>query len=357
MNEQTITAMKADWLAFCDQNCKDDYEAIAARVAAPTPKKPARRWIFATSLVAAAAAIALVCLPLLNGHMATSDKMNGGNAPMAPDDGYYENLNGSVNGEDSSGDVDGDMIHGNEDPTDPRPSSSAITTQTTGDKNNGQSGNVTTADKNNGNATTAGTRPTTGMPNGGEQGGDNLAVQSFTNHYKMGTIRNYLLDYAYDTFGSEKFNEIVADIEAAKKADPYTYTGASIHFWVHKLNISKEKFIECNNKDKAFYEEQYKDVEDITDITFTDEEIDDIYNLTTAEFNQKYKAPTAVVAGEVIYPFEWFESNEVDLWLKQSFTVAQLQEAVANAKQTPNFPQSIITEVELKLEKYIFAVG
>ena len=367
MNEQTITAMKADWLAFCDQNCKDDYEAIAARVAAPTPKKPARRWIFATSLVAAAAAIALVCLPLLNGHMATSDKMNGGNAPMRGEDNPNDAVTPLYTTLPTTDKGDADGNGGTTIATTPSQSqhSSVITTQTTtGDKYDGCIGVPTPPDKNNGNATTAGTKPTTGnttaaggKPTTGDwdgQGGEIYdSIYFYVGLQKHSGLMNLFLDYARQNF-PDKVDAAKAKLTERYTGTPYAFTGNSMHFWVRELNMSRETFIEINERSKDFY----KDNEyNFSVYTFTDEEIDDIYNLTTAEFNQKYKAPTAVVVGEVIYSFEWFYDNEVDLWLKQSFTVAQLQEAVANAKQTPNFPQSIITEVELKLEKYIFAVG
>ena len=186
------------------------------------------------------------------------------------------------------------------------------------------------------------------------QGGYDIHTFNYANDYKFSGIGGEFFSYARETFGDQKLYDIRDELVASKKANPYAYVGGSTQFWMHRLNIPREKFVELNNVDKEFYKDLPWFLENHT---FTDEEIDDIYNLTTEEFNQKYKAPTAVVVGEVIYSFDWFHQNNIDLWQKQSFTVAQLQEAVDNAKKMENFPQGIAEAVEKKLNDYIAAVG
>ena len=185
-------------------------------------------------------------------------------------------------------------------------------------------------------------------------GGVGLETELYIKDVKIAGIHGGLFQYVLTSFGRETFAEVVDEVEASMDAVPCTFVGGSTHFWVHRFDIPREKFEEINDKEK----ENYKDSpERWEEDVFTDEEINDIYTLSTKEFNEKYKAPTAVVVGEVIYNFNWLYKNDIDLWQKQGFTVEQLQNAVANAKATPYFPQDIANAVEKKLNDYIAAVN
>ena len=198
------------------------------------------------------------------------------------------------------------------------------------------------------------TKPTTGTTDWEGQGGGGLETHLYVKNVKLAGIHDYFYEYVLATFGSETFSKVTDEMKVAKTAVPSAYVGDSTHFWVHRLDIPREKFVELNEKTKGSlinYPERLEKE------TFTNEEIDDIYNLTTEEFNKKYKAPTAVLVGKVIYNFDWLYKNDIDLWQKQNFTVEQLQEAVDNAKKMENFPQGIAEAVEKKLNDYIAAVG
>lgn len=185
-------------------------------------------------------------------------------------------------------------------------------------------------------------------------GGYDLDVYWYANDQNFNGLHGSLYSYIYDTFDEKQIAEIKSEIAASRNAVSYSFVGASTHFWVHKLNIPREKFVELNNKDREFHKDRPWFLENRT---FSDEEIDDIYNLSSEEFNKKYKAPTAVLVGEVIYNFNWLYQNDIDLWQKQNFTVEQLQEAVDNAKKMENFPQGIAEAVEKKLNDYIQATN
>lgn len=185
-------------------------------------------------------------------------------------------------------------------------------------------------------------------------GGVGLETELYIKDVKIAGIHGGLFQYVLTSFGRETFAEVVDEVEASMDAVPCTFVGGSTHFWVHRFDIPREKFEEINDKEK----ENYKDSpERWEEDVFTDEEIDDIYTLSTKEFNEKYKAPTAVLVGEFIYNFNWLYKNDIDLWQKQGFTVEQLQTAVANAKATPYFPRGIADAVEKKLNDYIAAVN
>ena len=94
----------------------------------------------------------------------------------------------------------------------------------------------------------------------------------------------------------------------------------------------------------------------MTHYTYTDEEIHDFYNLSTKEFNQKYKSSTAALVGEVLFPFSWFIENPVETWQLYDFTVEQLQEILTNAKANPAFPADDVAIYETRLGDYIDAV-
>ena len=198
------------------------------------------------------------------------------------------------------------------------------------------------------------TPPTTGTTNWEGVGGVGLETDLYIKNMKFAVIPGGLIQYFLTTFGRDTLNEAIDEVEASIDSDPYAFVGGSTHFWVHRFDIPREKFEEINNKAKETYKDSPERWEE--DV-FTDEEINDIYTLSTKEFNEKYKAPTAVVVGDLIYNFNWFYKNDIDLWQKQGFTVEQLQTAVANAKATPYFPRGIADAVEKKLNEYIQTVN
>lgn len=332
MNERDIAALKADWTQFCDQNAKDDWAALAARIAAPAPKKSARRWIFATSLVAAAAAIMLVCLPILNAwRSVTADKNNSGDAPMSPDDGHYENMDGVFDASTTAPSRGEDINYGGEHGS---------------DKNNGNGDN---GNANGGTpSTTVATAPTeNNAAVGGGYGGSYVYVNG---EKHLG--ENLFSYYLYENFTEDDTKELNAEIAAEINGTHYAYTGASLQRRILALNIPREKIEEINESSKKMYagHKQYDR------LVFTDEEINDMYTLTREEYNQKYKAPTAAIIGAVLYPFNWFVENPVEIWMQHPFTLEQIEEVFENGKKA-NFPEKYLDEFEKKLSDYIAALA
>ncbi|MBP3388712.1 MAG: hypothetical protein J6K98_02425, partial [Clostridia bacterium] len=166
---------------------------------------------------------------------------------------------------------------------------------------------------------------TTGTTDWEGVGGYNMDDYLYENDQNFNGLHGSLYEYICENFDKEQIAKITNEMEAKRDTVPYSYVGESTHFWVHELNIPRQKFVELNNKDKEFHKDRPWFLENRT---FTDEEIDDIYTLSTKEFNEKYKAPTAVLVGEFIYNFNWLYKNDIDLWQKQGFTVEQLQNAV-----------------------------
>ena len=192
---------------------------------------------------------------------------------------------------------------------------------------------------------------TTGTTDWEGQGGCYDGERFYVGQGKHAGLMNLFLDYARQTC-SEKVDAGKEKIARMYTGSPYAFTGNSMHFWVRELGISREKFVEINENSKNFYKENEFL---LSEYTYTDKEIDDIYNLSVKEFNEKYKAPTAVLVGELIYDFDWFVDAPVPLWKEQDFTLTQIQEVFENGKKA-NFPEKYLDEFEKKLNDYIAAV-
>ena len=195
------------------------------------------------------------------------------------------------------------------------------------------------------------TPPSSGTTDWEGQGGGYDGERFYVGQGKHAGLMNLFLDYARQTC-SEKVDAGKEKIARMYTGSPYAFTGNSMHFWVRELGISREKFVEINENSKNFYKENEFL---LSEYTYTDKEIDDIYNLSVKEFNEKYKAPTAVLVGELIYDFDWFVDAPVPLWKEQDFTLTQIQEVFENGKKA-NFPEKYLDEFEKKLNDYLAAV-
>ncbi|MBQ2780271.1 MAG: hypothetical protein IJF42_01765 [Clostridia bacterium] len=158
--------------------------------------------------------------------------------------------------------------------------------------------------------------------------------------------------YLYENFTEDDTKELNAEIASEINGTHYAYTGASLQRRILALNIPREKIEEINESSKKMYagHKQYNR------LVFTDEEINDMYTLTREEYNKKYKAPTAAIIGAVLYPFNWFVENPIEIWMQHPFTLEQIEEVFENGKKA-NFPEKYLDEFEKKLNDYIAAVG
>ena len=185
------------------------------------------------------------------------------------------------------------------------------------------------------------------------QGGGYGGSYVYTGNDKHTGMKNLFGEFFLDTYGRNKIDEAYEELNTELNAAAYSYTGGSMHRWVRVFDVPKETFIEINNRSKEFF----KDSDwGLTHYTYTDEEIHDFYNLSTKEFNQKYKSSTAALVGEVLFPFSWFIENPVETWQLYDFTVEQLQEILTNAKANPAVPADDVAIYETRLGDYIDAV-
>lgn len=348
MNERDIAALKADWTQFCDQNAKDDWAALAARIAAPAPKKSARRWIFATSLVAAAAAIMLVCLPILNAWRdVTADKNSSGDAPMSPDDGHYENMDGVFDASTTAPSRGEDINYGGEHGS---------------DKNdgNGENGNANGGTPS---STVATTNPTiyysesqaptapgfvspnaSGRPYGSsgepQGGGSNYAAYKAD---RFSSAPNWLRDWVKNEHGVDIYEQARKEQEELKKNEGtwhrfyVTDKSRDIYNIVHKYEVPRAVFEQLNEEAvKRFEPGEWSYIYD----HYTSQEIEDIYTLSRIEFIRKYAAYDAIVTSDgVIYSFEWIRTHSVEDWREKGFTLAELQNAFEWAKHYSIVPE------------------
>lgn len=361
MNERDILALKADWTQFCDQNAKDDWAAIAARIPVAAPKKPARRWIFATSLVAAAAAMMLVCLPLLKNwrNSVTPKPDNNSGMPMMPDTDYehmtdiHASTNQTTAPQTTTPTRGEDVDHG-----DDNGNGGAPPTNATGATNGSPSRPG---------ATTAGTKNPTvyypqvpqptkpgfispnesGRPHGssGEpQGGD--SAYDYFKSSKFSGIFNEFMEWVHDNYGDDAL-----DVYEGNKNEKSVWFewNMSTHEYVRRFNIPRDVFEELNRQSK----ERNKDSEWLLEeFAFTDEEIDDIYNLTWPEFAHKYASDHALVTEEGhIYRYDWLIDNPVEKWVERGFTVEQVKAVYDSAE---SFGRGTIA-VKEKLIRYTAA--
>ena len=182
------------------------------------------------------------------------------------------------------------------------------------------------------------------------EGEYSLPVYVYANPTKFNGMHGSLYTYIRENFDAEKVFWLRNDAYKMKKFKDYSNVGESPLWWVCQLKIPREKFVELNEQDKENYKDRPWVLENFT---FTDEEIDDIYNLTIEEFNQKYKAPTAVLKGEILFSFNWLYKCDVQTWQSQELGVEDVQAAVAAAKVTHSFSQDMIKTVEEKLDEYM----
>ncbi|MBQ2781335.1 MAG: hypothetical protein IJF42_07270 [Clostridia bacterium] len=181
---------------------------------------------------------------------------------------------------------------------------------------------------------------------GGGYGGNHVYVNG--EKHLGENLFNY---YLYKEFTEDDTKELDAEIAAETNGTHYAYTGASLQRYILALNIPREKIEEINESSKKMYagHKQYDR------LVFTDEEINDMYTLTREEYNKKYKAPTAAIIGSVLYPFNWFVENPVEVWMQHPFALEQIEEVFENGKKA-NFPEKYLDEFEKKLNDYIAAV-
>ena len=193
-------------------------------------------------------------------------------------------------------------------------------------------------------------QPTTGTTNwegvGGGYGGSYVYVNR-RKHY----VVNFFSEYIYKTYTDAERQAVTGKISAEYNGIPYAYTGDSLQRWIIELNIPSKKIEELNEISKEFY----KDALQYDEYVYTDEEINDMYTLTIEQYNQKHKAPTAAIIGAVLYPFDWFVDNPVEIWQQHDFTIEQIQEVLENGKKA-SFPEQYIHTFAEKLEEYKKAV-
>ena len=154
-------------------------------------------------------------------------------------------------------------------------------------------------------------------------------------------------DYLEKTIGREEIKAYTTEVQAKLEAERYANPGNSVQQWLLDFKIPRETAEAVNEEFKIVYAGK----EEYAQFVYTDEEINDIYTLTAEQYNQKYKAPTAVVVGSKLYSFAWFIEKPVDLWLQYGFTVAQISEIVENGKKA-GFPSIFVEKIEKKCKVY-----
>ena len=159
------------------------------------------------------------------------------------------------------------------------------------------------------------------------QGGDDRV--RLTN-YKYSDIRLTSIDTIWDKYITEQTGEDVLDLW---KADWRTAQGSAFSLIeiVDELKVSKEKFVELNNKKLGEIRSTNYFTEEVIfrDYCFTDEEIEIIYSGDKKRIAEAFANPYAVIAGDwEIYPLRWIINNPASLYKEKQISVEALETAV-----------------------------
>ena len=148
--------------------------------------------------------------------------------------------------------------------------------------------------------------------------------------YKYSDIRLTSIDTIWDKYITEQTGEDVLDLW---KADWRTAQGSAFSLIeiVDELKVSKEKFVELNNKKLGEIRSTNYFTEEVIfrDYCFTDEEIEIIYSGDKKRIAEAFANPYAVIAGDwEIYPLRWIINNPASLYKEKQISVEALETAV-----------------------------
>ncbi|MBQ2781095.1 MAG: hypothetical protein IJF42_06010 [Clostridia bacterium] len=157
------------------------------------------------------------------------------------------------------------------------------------------------------------------------------------------------LSYTQEAFGNEALAAFWADVERPLNYSNKNFFGNGIYNWVKYFDIPRDIFETLNDNAAAHLGTDHpKYAERI----YTDEEIEDIFTLSVADFNQKYKAPTTISCNGVLFDFHWLYRNEPSTWLNQAFTVEDAQAVLNAAKKDKSIPKKYIEKYEDSLWRF-----
>ena len=149
-------------------------------------------------------------------------------------------------------------------------------------------------------------------------------------NYKYSDIRLTSIDTIWDKYITEQTGEDVLDLW---KADWRTAQGSAFSLIeiVDELKVSKEKFVELNNKKLGEIRSTNYFTEEVIfrDYCFTDEEIEIIYSGDKNRIAEAFANPYAVIADDwEIYPLRWIINNPATLYKERQISVEALETAV-----------------------------
>jgi len=188
------------------------------------------------------------------------------------------------------------------------------------------------------------------IPNSGDG-----RYNTYISHARWRGIGDAYSQYILQHHSQEAIDAFKAQLAAEQSGDDYAFKGDAINRWVAHFEIPRAAFEQINTQQKTYYKTTYgEDSFEYWDNVYTDEEIDDIYTLSLAEFNMKYANPCTLVVGEELYPFGWFLENRMSKWWEELEIREKYLEAllVEFKKVYPDESEDIDNYAE-KLEDYI----
>lgn len=181
---------------------------------------------------------------------------------------------------------------------------------------------------------------------GEPQGGD--SAYDYFKSSKFSGIFNEFMEWLHDNYGDNALD--VYEGNKNEKSVWYEWN-MSTHEYVRRFNIPRDVFEELNRQSKERYENLGYEW-GLENYVFTDEEIDDIYNLTWPEFAHKYASDHALVTEEGhIYSYDWLINNPIEKWIEKGFTLEQVKAVYDSAE---SFGRGTIA-VKEKLIRYTAA--
>lgn len=173
----------------------------------------------------------------------------------------------------------------------------------------------------------------------GEGTGGSTPYAAFKSDKFDGVFNGYW-EWLYKNYGKNVITDVYGTF--ATNSEKYIFSEKSMGIYdiVRRFHMTRETFVEINERQKEICIKNGWEW-DLKKYTFTDEEIDDIYNLTWLEFARKYAAYDALITDDgKIYSLWAIIQNPVEKWAEKGFTIDQLKTAYQWAKHYTDTPHS-----------------
>ena len=147
---------------------------------------------------------------------------------------------------------------------------------------------------------------------------DNSSVDLKYQYRYIDTISDEIPKEFQEIVGENKYALWVQEFAGKDPQGTRTIEDYNLISFIIDFNISKQQFMEANNKIKSNPNNSEKG--------FTQQEIEILYSNETALINKTFVNDEAILYGNEIYTLSWFASNSVDEYKRVGFPVELLKE-------------------------------